>query len=84
MYRRRKWVLFMGAVLLLEAVTIFQLLSTPQEERAIELNGQSFPLEMIGSQPLFVALLAAVLAADLAADEPHAGTTFRFTLPVVR
>lgn len=39
MYRRRKWVLFMGAVLLLEAVTIFQLLSTPQEERAIELNG---------------------------------------------
>ena len=74
-FRRSKLALFMGAVLALQLITIFRILSPQQQdESAAGMNGQSFPLHMIDSQPFILALFAAVLAADLVADEYRSGT----------
>lgn len=72
--RQSKLALFMGAGLGLQIITIFQMLSGFQNQSAAELNGQSFPLHMIGIQTILMALFVAVLAADLVADEYRSGT----------
>lgn len=73
-FRRGKFALFTGAVTALQLITILQMLSRPQSQIAAGLNGQSFPLRMIGSQPLIMTLFIAVLAADLIAEEYRSGT----------
>lgn len=65
---------FMGAALALQIIKIFQSLSQPRDTLALAWNGQSFPLEVIGSQSIVMAMFIAVLAADLAADEYRNGT----------
>lgn len=71
-FRQGKLALFAWAVLALQVITIFRELS--RNSGAAGLNGQSFPLRMILSQPIIMALLAAVLAADLIAAEYRSGT----------
>jgi len=73
-FRRGKFALFLGAVPALQIITVFQVLTRSPDQNAAELNGQSFPLHMIGSQPLIMALFIAVIAADLMAEEYRSGT----------
>jgi hypothetical protein len=68
-FRMRKPRLFMAAATLLQLIAVFRLL----RDGAGEMNGQSFPLHMIDGQPLLMALYAAAIAADLAADEYRSG-----------
>lgn len=72
--RQGKCFLFMGAVLVLQILKIYQARFTPRTEDGAEPGGQSFPLHMIGAQSFVMALFAAVLAADLMAEEFRSGT----------
>jgi ABC-2 type transport system permease protein len=84
-FHLRKFYLFMGVVLALQLVKIFQHKFLPQEKVAFPLNGQSFPLEMIGGNSIIMVMFIAVLAADMIADEYKNGT-FKLVLlhPVSR
>ncbi len=64
----------MGVILALQAVEIFQYKFLPQGKIAFSLNGQSFPLEMIGNHSIIMVMFIAVLAADMIADEYRNGT----------
>lgn len=72
--RSRKFYLFMGAVLALQLVKIFQYEFLPQDRTAYAMNGQSFPLEMIGNNSIIMVMFIAVLVADMVADEYRNGT----------
>lgn len=73
-FRLKKFYLFMGVMLALQAAQIFQQIFLPQERIAFALNGQSFPLAMIGGNIIVMVMFIAVLAADMIADEYKNGT----------
>ena len=72
-FRLRKLYLFMGAVLALQGIKIFQYKFTGQGEILFPLNGQSFPLEMIENNTIIMVMFIAVLAADMLAEEYRNG-----------
>ena len=84
-FRLKKFYLFMGVLIVLQAVQIFQQLFLPSERIAYKMNGQSFPLEVIGNNIIVMVMFIAVLAADMIADEYRNGT-FKLVLlrPVSR
>jgi len=75
----------MGAILALQLVEIFQYKFLPQGKVVFPLNGQSFPLEMIGGNSIIMVMFIAVLVADMFADEYRNGS-FKLVLlrPVSR
>ncbi len=73
-FRLRKLYFFMGVILVFQSVEIFQYKFLPQGKVTFPLNGQSFPLEMIGGNSIIMVMFIAVLAADMIADEYRNGT----------
>lgn len=84
-FRLRKFYLFIGIVLAVQLIKVFQYTFAGNDQFLRLLNGQSFPLEIIRSSPLIMVIFISVLVSDMIADEYKKGT-FKLVLlrPVSR
>ena len=84
LFRKRKLYLFFALLFANQLIFVFQNKVAAGSQPQSEMNGQSFPLQMLSGSSFFIALFMAVLVADMVSEEYRQGVFKAILLHPVR